>query len=405
MKVAARVHFLAILPALLVSAQAAIAGQTVSYLPGYDGPLPFHLQTGYISVGDSELFYYFVESEGNPLEDPLLLWLTGGPGCSSFSGLIYEIASIIFLDQPVGAGFSYSKTWKGWPSSDSKSAKQSYEFLVKWLEENSQYLKVPLFVTGDSYSGITIPLITKLIADGNKNGGRPYMNLKGMFLGSPATHVIMDKNSRVDFAHRMSLISDEIYENAKRACNERYTSADPTNIACTTAMAEITKCTKDVFIYDILQPKCQILSPQTQSDPLGQTTERRSLQVEEHHHHALSHFLSSRPRSSNHPCPTYMYIFAHAWANEDAVQKALHVRKGTVPCWSRCNESLSYSKDIPNVVPVHEELKKLALQVIVATGDHDMAIPYVGIVKWIKFLNLTTADYWRPWYLDGQVAG
>lgn len=42
-------------------------------------------------VNGGELFYYFVESEGNPAEDPLLLWLTGGERCSAFSGLAYEI--------------------------------------------------------------------------------------------------------------------------------------------------------------------------------------------------------------------------------------------------------------------------------------------------------------------------
>ena len=34
----------------------------------------------------SELFYYFVESERSPDTDPVLLWLTGGPRCSAFSG-------------------------------------------------------------------------------------------------------------------------------------------------------------------------------------------------------------------------------------------------------------------------------------------------------------------------------
>lgn len=65
----------------------------VRHLPGFHGPLPFSLESGYVEVNDSRLFYYFIESERKPEEDPVVLWLTGGPGCSAFSGLVYEIGT------------------------------------------------------------------------------------------------------------------------------------------------------------------------------------------------------------------------------------------------------------------------------------------------------------------------
>jgi len=79
--------------------------------------------------------------------------------------------------------------------------------------------------------------------------------------------------------------------------------------------------------------------------------------------------------------------------------------QGTVPAWSRCNYEIPYTNDIPSTVKYHLDVTTKGYRSLVYNGDHDMVIPFVGTQAWIKTLNFSIVDEWRPWFVDGQVAG
>ncbi|CAM8901477.1 unnamed protein product [Rhodiola kirilowii] len=415
-----------ILVLLNTSTQFAFSGSVVNYLPGYKGQLPFHLETGYVSVNDSEMFYYFIESQGDPTEDPLILWLSGGPGCSGFSGLIYELgpmqfdihnypgglpslipweeawtktASFIFLDAPVGSGFSYSRTQAGWPSSDTIASEEIYQFLVNWLLEHPKYLPLELFIGGDSYAGMFVPLVTKKVLERNMAGAQPSFNLKGYLVGSPLTDENKNDNYKIVFAHKMALISDKLYETMKVSCNGTYVDVQPSNVECTKALVTYNLLTQDIGKGDILEPSC---TERSLRYPEKKFAARRFLRKS-----SGNNLLIEYPDRNLQLelCRTDNYTLAYIWANDPRVIEALHVRNGTVTEWKRCNESLSYTKDVDSVIPVHKFLSKHDLNVLVQTGDRDMVVPHVATRAWVQELDLDVISNWRPWFVDGQVAG
>ena len=66
----------------LLAAEGAVESDRVTNLPGFKGELPSKHYSGYTPVGElsktpGHLHYWFIESEGNPSEDPVVLWLNG----------------------------------------------------------------------------------------------------------------------------------------------------------------------------------------------------------------------------------------------------------------------------------------------------------------------------------------
>lgn len=65
----------------------------ITSLPGLKSHPQFTQYAGYITVNETlgkEYYYWFVESQDKPEEDPVLLWMQGGPGCSGLLGFWTE---------------------------------------------------------------------------------------------------------------------------------------------------------------------------------------------------------------------------------------------------------------------------------------------------------------------------
>ncbi|XP_020591057.1 serine carboxypeptidase-like 18 [Phalaenopsis equestris] len=148
----------------------------------------------YVSLDEvtkANLFYYFVESERNPREDPLILWLTGGPDCTSvyamcpirfkiapYDGILptlvynpytwtnFQISNIIFLDRPAFSGFSFLRNVEKYNGDDIRSSKEIYNFLRKWFLDHPLFLSNPFYVGGNSYGGKLVPIAAYSVAEG-----------------------------------------------------------------------------------------------------------------------------------------------------------------------------------------------------------------------------------------------
>ncbi|EJD05531.1 serine carboxypeptidase [Fomitiporia mediterranea MF3/22] len=146
--------------------------------------------SGYLDVTDGKhLFFWFFESRTYPETAPLILWLNGGPGCSSSTGLLFELgpcriandglnitynphswnthANIIFLDQPVNVGYSYSDDGSSVNTSPA-AGEDVLAFLQLFLTRFPKYADAPFHIAAESYGGTYAPNFASIIHKHNK---------------------------------------------------------------------------------------------------------------------------------------------------------------------------------------------------------------------------------------------
>ncbi|KAJ7108885.1 Alpha/Beta hydrolase protein [Mycena crocata] len=163
--------------------------QVTAPLPNVTFPLPGSF-AGNINVQraghpNNTLFFWALEHKTGSLtttsNDPWGIWLNGGPGSSSMVGFFLENGPIrigadgtisannyswdkeadyIWIDQPVGTGFSTADA-AGYIADEDQMGADFMGFLANLVKVFPSLATRPLHLTGESYAGVYIPYIMK----------------------------------------------------------------------------------------------------------------------------------------------------------------------------------------------------------------------------------------------------
>ncbi|KAL8136498.1 hypothetical protein V2J09_002499 [Rumex salicifolius] len=237
---------------------------------------------------DARMFYFFFESR-NSNKDPVVIWLTGGPGCSSELALFYEngpfkisnnlslswndfgwdkASNLIYVDQPTGTGFSYTSNESDIRHDEQGVSNDLYDFIQAFMKEHPQFVNNDFFITGESYAGHYIPAFASRIHHGNKAKEGIHVNLKGFAIGNGLTNPAIQYAAYADFAKDNGLIAESDHrrissmvpdcENSIKLCgtNNDDDSCVSAYMACTDIFNKIMEVAGDSLNYYDIRKKC-----------------------------------------------------------------------------------------------------------------------------------------------------
>lgn len=177
------------------------------------------------------IFTNIQQAREDPENAPVVLWMTGGPGCSSELAVFYEngpwsinedltldetkygwdrAATLIYVDQPINTGFSYSDDDRDRCYDEDCVANDMLDFLEELWKARPELQGKDFYITGESYAGHYCPAVAYRVFEAVKSGeAKVPINLKGVAIGNGLTVPSIQYGAYAEFAFENNLISEE----------------------------------------------------------------------------------------------------------------------------------------------------------------------------------------------------
>ena len=356
-------------------------------------------KTGFVTVDSykDDIFYWMFQSRSEPSTDPLVLWLTGGPGCASEVALFYEngpykfnedstlksnpyswneVSNLLYVDQPIGTGFSKGGIHDA--KSETEVAEDMAAMLKGFLEQNPEFEGRDFYITGESYAGHYVPAISHYL----QFEADVKLNLKGIAIGNGLTDPYQQYPAYATFSYENGLISkkwEDVLIGGFKACQALIYESQH----------------KDGRILDVAALEyCQILADTCIGNPTNPKFNVYDIRE---------------------PCGTpplcYDFSQSDAFLNRADVQETLGV---TGRKWVECDmmvHSYLLGDWMTNLMPqVADLLDNSDVEVLVYSGDKDWICNWRGgeawteATKWASKDDFNAAEY-VDWNVDGTAAG
>ncbi|KAF8369271.1 hypothetical protein HHK36_032720 [Tetracentron sinense] len=361
-------------------------------LPTKSGYLPINSTTG------SAIFFTFYEAQ-TPIshlsQTPLLVWLQGGPGCSSMLGNFFELGpwrfnsankvrenpvpssnpgawnrlfGLIFLDNPIGTGFSIASTPEEIPKDQHTVAKHLFVALRSFISLDPSFSSRPIYITGESYAGKYVPAIGYYILQ--QNSRLPVsrqVNLGGVAIGNGLT----DPSTQVATHAVTAYFSGLINEKQKIQLEE--------------IQAEAVRLTQEGKWSEATDARTGVLNLLQNMTGLA----------------TLYDLRKKRPYETD---PVSVFL------QKEEVQKALGVKKSMI--WEECSDIVGAAlhEDVMKSVKfMVEELVKKS-KVLLYQGQFDLRDGVVSTEAWVKEMKWEGLDMFlmaerKVWEVNGELAG
>jgi len=231
------------------------------------------------------------ESQGSPTEDPVILWMTGDPGCSSELAVLFENgpytvgpnnnlvpnpyfwnkrANIIYIDQPAGTGFSYAT--KDYVRDERQVGAEMLVFLNEFFRRLPHFARNDFYIIGESYGGHFVPTVAYTILKASETGALP-LKFKGIGLGNGWVDPYHQYAGYGPFAYANKLIDQNVYRAMNQTVDQcqgllRQKQWIQASSVCGSIMSQVLQYAGNLNVYDIkLQctppPLCYDFTPIT----------------------------------------------------------------------------------------------------------------------------------------------